>query len=194
MLDLDAILTAADAIAGKHGKPSQPLRETPMFPAETLYPCGIRADFPHRETRETGFAGGGGCACDLPLNFSTDDTPTPAPPDSGLNRAEAGKRTNAVSFVSQERENEYPCGIRGGFHGKRPCFPLFPAFPPDEMEARAERAAIMEFDGGLNRADAELAAVQMMGPPATFSREGSFELVVPLGCKTPALATMGVTK
>lgn len=53
MLDLDAILTAADTIAGKHGKPSKPLLETPVFPAETIYPCGIPADFTHRETRET---------------------------------------------------------------------------------------------------------------------------------------------
>ena len=141
MLDLDAILTTADTIARKHGKPSKPLRETPLFPAETLYPCGIQADFTHRETRETGFGGGGGCACDLPLNFSTDDTPTPAPPDSGLNRAEPGKSTNAVSFVSQERESEYPCGFAGGFLGKHPCFPLFPAFPSDTREAMVERAA-----------------------------------------------------
>lgn len=59
MLDLDAILTAADTIAGKHGKPSKTLLETPLFPTETLYPCGIPADFTHRETRETGFGGGG---------------------------------------------------------------------------------------------------------------------------------------
>lgn len=141
MLDLDAILTDAAPVAGKRWKPQKPLRETPLFPAETLYPCGIRADFTHRETRETGFEGGCGCACDLPLNFSTDDTPTPAPPDSGLNRAEPGKSTNAVSFVSQERESEYPCGFAGGFLGKHPCFPLFPAFPADTREAMVERAA-----------------------------------------------------
>ena len=192
MLDLDAILTAADTIAGKHGKPSKPLRETPLFPAETLYPCGIPPDFTHRETRETGFEGGGGCACDLPLNFSTDDTPTPAPPDSGLNRAEPGKRVNAVSFVSQERESEYPCGFAGDFLGKHPCFPLFPVFPADKLEAMVERAAIMEYDGGLTRAAAEAAAgmVYLTGSvdptPKRFSlsstQAGLFGLAVALGC------------
>ena len=192
MLDLDAILTAADTIAGKHGKPSKPLRETPMFPAETLYPCGIPGDFTHRETRETGFGGGGGCACDLHLNFSTDDTPTPAPPDSGLNRAEPGKRVNAVSFVSQERESEYPCGFAGDFLGKHPCFPLFPVFPADKLEAMVERAAIMEYDGGLTRAAAEAAAGMVyltcsIDPtPKRFSlsstQAGLFGLAVALGC------------
>ncbi|WP_018078534.1 hypothetical protein [Thiobacillus denitrificans] len=192
MLDLDAILTAADTIAGKHGKPSKPLRETPMFPAETLYPCGIPGDFTHRETRETGFGGGGGCACDLHLNFSTDDTPTPAPPASGINRAEPGKRVNAVSFVSQERESEYPCGFAGDFLGKHPCFPLFPVFPADKLEAMVERAAIMEYDGGLTRAAAEAAAGMVyltcsIDPtPKRFSlsstQAGLFGLAVALGC------------
>lgn len=202
MLDLDAILTAADTIAGKHGKhgkPSKPLRETPLFPAETLYPCGIPADFTLRETRETGFGGGGGCACDLPLNFSTDDTPTPAPPDSGLNRAEPGKSTNAVSLVSQERESEYPCGFAGGFLGKHPCFPLFPVFPADKLEAMVERAAIMEYDGGLTRAAAEAASgmgsidpIPKRYSPAT-TPAGNSHLAVAVGCEPPALTTGGVT-
>lgn len=158
MLDLDAILTAADTIVRKHVKHSKPLRETPLFPAETLYTCWIPSDFTPRETRETGFGGGGGCACDLPLNFSTDDTPTPAPPDSELKRAETRKGVNTVSFVSQERESKYLCGFEGVFFGKRPCFPLFPVFPGDKLEAMVERAAIMEYDGGLTRAAAESAA------------------------------------
>lgn len=203
MLDLDAIMTAADAITGKHGKPSKPLRETPLFPAETLYPCGIPSDFTHRETRETGFGGGGGCAGDLPLNFSTDDTPTPAPPDSGLNRAEPGKRVNAVSFVSQERESEYPCGFAGGFLGKHPCFPLFPVFPGDKLEAMVERAAIMEYDGGLTRAAADAASGMacVMGSidptPKRYSpsstQAGNAKPVVALGCEPLAKETMGVT-
>lgn len=203
MLDLDAILTAADTIAGKHGKPSKPLRETPLFPAVTLYPCGIPADFTHRETRETGFGGGGGCACDLPLNFSTDDTPTPAPPDSGLNRAEPGKSVNAVSFVSQERESEYPCGFAGGFLGKHPCFPLFPVFPADKLEAMVERAAIMEYDGGLTRAAAESAsgmacAMGSIDPtPKRYSPAstpaGNAMLAVALGCEPPVMTTRAVT-
>jgi len=203
MLDLDAILTAADTIAGKHGKPSKPLRETPLFPAETLYPCGIPADFTHRETRETGFGGGVGCACDLHLNFSTDDTPTPAPPDSGLNRAEPGKWVNAVSFVSQERESKYPCGFAGDFLGKHPCFPLFPVFPADKLEAMVERAAIMEYDGGLTRAAAESASgmacvidsidptlkrYSLASPPA-----GNPNLAVAPGCELLAKETRGVT-
>lgn len=199
MLDLDAILTAADTIAGKHGKPSKPLRETPLFPAETLYPCGIPTDFPPRETRETGFGGGGGCACDLHLNFSTDDTLTPAPPDSGLNRAEPGKRANAVSFVSQERESEYPCGFAGDFFGKHPCFPLFPVFPADKLEAMVERAAIMEYDGGLTRAAAESASgIGSIDPiPKRYSPAstpaGNPRLGISLGCEPAALTTGGVT-
>lgn len=203
MLDLDAILTAADTIAGKHGKPSKPLRETPMFPAETLYPYGIPPDFTRRETRETGFGGGGGCACDLPLNFSTDDTSTPAPPDSGLNRAEPGKRVNAVSFVSQERESEYSCGFAGDFIGKHPCFPLFPVFPADILEAMVERAAIMEYDGGLTRAAAESASGMacVMGSidptPKRYSPAstpaGDSDLVVSVGCEPLSKATFGVT-
>lgn len=200
MLDLDAILDAADTIVGKHGKPSKPLRETPLFPAETLYPCGIQGDFTPRETRETGFGGGVACVCDLHLNFSTDDTPTPTPPDSGLNRAEPGKRVNAVSFVSQERESEYPCGIPGDFIGKHPCFPLFPVFPCDKLEARIERAAIMEFDGGMSRADADVAAglvfpsPVLKGTPGAYFFGGPFEYVAVLGCGGRAYETLKVSQ
>lgn len=203
MLDLDAILTAADTIAGKHGKHSKPQRETPLFPAETLYPCGIPTDFTPRETRETGFGGGGGCACDLHLNFSTDDTLTPAPPDSGLNRAEPGKGVNAVSFVSQDRESEYPCGFAGGFLGKHPCFPLFPLFPGDKLDAMVERAAIMEYDGGLTRAAAESASgmactIDSIDPtPKRYSpastQAGNSDRVVSVGCDPFAKATRGLT-
>ncbi|MHB1245879.1 MAG: hypothetical protein ACYCZH_05515, partial [Sulfuriferula sp.] len=112
--------------------------------------------------------------------------------DSGLNRAEAGKRVNAVSLVSQERESEYPCGIPGGFLGKHPCFQLFPVFPGDKLEAMLERAAIMEYDGGLTRAVAEAASgiacvIGSIDPtPERYSpahsTEGLFKLAVALGC------------
>lgn len=39
---------------------------------------------------------------------------------------------------------------------------------PDQREAWEERAAIMEFDGGMTRADAEVAALRLVlgeGPP-----------------------------
>ncbi|MHB1246704.1 MAG: hypothetical protein ACYCZH_09685, partial [Sulfuriferula sp.] len=123
--------------------------------------------------------------------------------DSGLNRAEAGKRVNAVSLVSQERESEYPCGIPGGFLGKHPCFPLFPVFPGDRLEAMLERAAIMEYDGGLTRAAAESASgiacvICSINPtPQRYSPtrdpEGLFQLVVFLGCESWTYATWGLT-
>lgn len=143
--------------------------------------------------------GGGGCACDLPLKFFTDDTRTPAPPDSELKSAETRKRVNAVSFVSQERESEYPCGIQGGFLGKHPCFPLFPVFPGDRLEAMVERAAIMEYDGGLTRAASTTVCVMCSIDPihqrfsGASTQAGLFQLAVFLGCESWTYATWGLT-
>lgn len=76
-------------------------------------------------------------------------------------------------------------------------------FPADKLEAMVERAAIMEYDGGLTRAAAEDAAGMACGmgsidpTPKRYSPAstpaGNSHRVVSLGCEPLSKATFGVT-
>lgn len=160
MLDLDAIFVAADLIDGKQGNTQDPYGKQPCFPVKTAQPCGLQGGFLAWETRETVFEGGAGLAPEHHLNFAHDDSRSPLPPNLCSCRAEHATSHNTVSHVSHVRDSQYPCGFSGDFCGKHSRFPLFPVFPvvPDQAEAQQERAAIMEFDGGMSRAEAEAAA------------------------------------
>jgi len=162
MLDMKAIFAAADAINGKHGKQKTghfQARETGLFPVQTQHPCGLQGLFEAWETRETDLRGGGAGTWILHPAITKNSPLSPAPPDSGLERAEPESLNNTVSLVSQEREPLFQQGLAGGFCGKQPCFPLFPVFPVSHLDDYAiqERAAIMEYDGGLSREVAEAA-------------------------------------
>lgn len=156
MLDLDALLAAADDIGRETMDAPFPDGKHPMFPTQTQYPRGIPGDLGERETGETVFRGGWGVAQQKPT-----DTPSfPAPLKSGLPRPEPAQCTNPVSLVSHERESQCQCGPAGNFCGKQACFHPFPSFPVNHLdrEALEERAAIMEYDGGMTRTDAEAAS------------------------------------
>lgn len=61
----------------------------------------------------------------------------------------------------------------------------------DDIEAMEERAAIMEFDGGLSRAQAEAAAGLTMSdgiPGSSYSQKpgGNPRRAQPLGCRLAA--------
>lgn len=82
----------------------------------------------------------------------------------GFNREKPAGGTIPVSFVSCERDTQYLCGVQADQAGKHPCFLLFPLFPEDtevlpEFEDLIERAAILEYDGGLSREEAEARAL-----------------------------------
>ena len=156
MLDLDALLAAADDIGRENRDTPFPDGKHPMFPTQTQYPCGIPGDIGVLETGETVFRGGWGMA-----HEKHHDTPSfPAPLSSCLSRPELAQSLNPVSLVSRERESESQCGLAADFYGKQACFQPFPLYPVNHLdrEAMEERAAIMEYDGGLTRSEAEAAS------------------------------------
>lgn len=156
MLDLDALLAAADDIGQETPDTPFPDGKHPLFPTQTQYPCGIPGDFGVRETGETVFRGGWGMAQE-----KHHDTPSfPAPLSSCLSRPELAQSLIPVSLVSLERESKSQCGLAADFYGKQACFQPFPLYPVNHLdrEAMEERAAIMEYDGGLTRAEAEAAS------------------------------------
>ena len=200
MLDLANIFAAADLIDGKPSDTCFPTGKPPCFPVQTQQQSGMPEIFEARETQETNFRGGWGEALELHADFAKDEPLSPAPPEMSLARAEPDEPSSTVSLVSRESEIQYQPGLGGNFCGKQPCFPLFPVFPAitDDLEAREERAAIMEHDGGMTRAEAEAAAglgsCEIRGSFQGFPNEGNSRRVFRLGCNAATYATMRLTQ
>jgi hypothetical protein len=200
MLDLDEIFAAAGLIDGKQETACFPHGKQPCFPVQTQQQSGLPGIFEAWETRETGFRGGSGETLDLHTDFAKDEPLSPVPPDTSLKRGKPEKPNITVSLVSRERETQYQPGLAGDFCGKQPCFPLFPVFPAiaDDLEAREERAAIMEHDGDMTRAEAEAAAglgsCQMVRFFLELPNQGNPNRVEFLECNTQAHATTRLTQ
>lgn len=136
-----------------------------------------------------------------------DKTHPPRAPFGKEKESRPEKQGHPLSHLSLINESEYPCGLQPDFTGtsglSRPC-PACPAESLAELEAMVERAAIMEYDGGLTRAAAEAASGFACGmcsidpTPTRYSAAstpaGNPHHVVFPGCNSPALATVGVTK
>lgn len=134
------------------------------------------------------------------------ETHHPRAPFGERKESRPEKQGHPLSHLSLINESEYPCGLQQDFTGtsglSQPC-PACPAKNLAELEAMVERAAIMEYDGGLTRAAAEAASGMacVMGSidpiPKRYSpastHAGNAHLAVALGCEPPALATEGVT-
>ena len=199
-LDLNALLTAAAYLnrdtAVSHGTSKSPNGTSPLVPSQTQYPCGLRADFLPWDKRDTIFDGGARDEMQI-----AHETPRfPRAPLSQLETPQPEKGTNTLSHLSHKKESEYPCGFPGDFDGTSPRVPSCPACPitADDLEAREERAAIMEHDGGMTRAEAEAAAGlgsgEIRGSFQGFPNAGNPHRVSRLGCNAAAYATMRLTQ
>lgn len=176
MLDLDAILTPLLS----YGTAQTPERDKGSVPCKTQHPRGFDGDFASMGQRDRGFDGREGAKHD----FNAITTLTPAAPDECIESRQPEKAGQTLSHLSFKSESEYLCGFPADFNGTAPLVPSCPACPvaPDDLEARIERAAIMEYDGGLSRADAETAAgLVFKGTPATYSPAGNAHLDIPIG-------------
>lgn len=149
-------------LSRKQGNAAAPLRETPVFPAQSFYPCGFAGDFVPWATRETGFAVGGRVEHKNDQKFHPEYPCSPAPRIAEKSRGPENRGVS-VSLVSFVRESKYPCGFAGGSNGKRLCCRLFPVLP-------------------------------VYGSSPAKNTCGSEQRVQLLGCNSPALATLGVTK
>lgn len=134
------------------------------------------------------------------------ETHHPRAPFGKRKESRPEKQGNPLSLLSFINESEYPCGFPPDFTGtsgvSQPC-PACPAKNLAELEAMVERAAIMEYDGGLTRAAAESASgmacgmdsidpIQKRYSPAS-APAGNPHPVVALGCEPLAKATRAVT-
>jgi hypothetical protein len=183
-LDLNALLTAADDLNRdtpvSHGTRKTPNGTSPLVPSQTQYPCGLQADFLPWDKRDTVFDGGARDEMQI-----THETPQfPRAPFSQFETPQPGNGANTLSHLSHKKESEYPCGFPADFAGTNHRVPSCPACPitADDLEAREERAAIMEYDGGMTRVEAESAAGLGLGPPCTFPHAGTKRRGMPLAC------------
>lgn len=178
MLDLDAILNPLLS----HGTAQTPKRDRGAVPCETQHPRGFDGDFVAMGQRDRHFDGGEG----EKHNCDGINTLTPAAPDECIESRQPEKAGHTLSHLSFKSESEYLCGFPADFNGTAPPVPGCPVCPvtPDDLEARIERAAIMEYDGGLSRADAETAAgldCWLKGTPTTFPLAGTKRRGIGLG-------------
>ncbi len=159
LLDNRVILDAADLIEQETRYSPSSHKKHGCFLQGIQQPCGLAGDFSTQETEETIFHRGVGCGSGAHTNLHTDNTPTPAPPESSFNRAAPQTPSSAVSCVSCESNTQCQQGLAGCFHKKQACFPLFPVLLVSHLDDYAiqERAAILEYDGGMTRAEAEAA-------------------------------------
>ncbi|HUX30526.1 MAG TPA: hypothetical protein VMV78_07845 [Thiobacillus sp.] len=198
MLDLDQLLCdAKNTDTLSHGTSFHPTGQAAL---SRTNPASMRVSGQFLSLGQTGHGFSGGAS---DAHFPPVETHHPRAPLGERKESRPEKQGHPLSHLSLINESEYPCGLQQDFTGtsglSRPC----PACPADKLEAMVERAAIMEYDGGLTRAAAEVAAGMacVMGsvdpiPKRYFpamSREGSLEYAVALGCEPLAKATRGVT-
>ena len=195
-LDLNALLTAADDLnrdtAVSHGTRKTPNGTSPRVPSQIQYPCGLQADFLAWDKRDTVFDGGARDEMQI-----THEIPQfPRAPFSQFETPQPEKGTNTLSHLSHKKESEYPCGFAADFDGTRGLVPSCPTCPitADDLEAREERAAIMEYDGGIPRAEAEAAAGLGSRYSADVPHAGTKRRDSSLGCNTATYATMRLTQ
>lgn len=184
MLDLDRLLIDAENLnTVSHGTSLPPQWDKGRVPCETQQPCGLAARFRCVGQVGQGFSIG---ACREHLN-SCETYPLPRAPfaEEKNSRPEKGKNPcPACPTYFFLKNSECLCGFPSDFDGTRAlsrACPACPALSPADLEARIERAAIMEYDGGLTRAAAEMAAGLVRGSFPAFPLAGPFELVVFLG-------------
>jgi hypothetical protein len=149
MLDLDAILTPILS----HGTAQTNKRDRGPVPCYIKHSCGFSGGFVATGQRDRHFDGGAVANHD----FDVINTLTPAAPDECIESRKVEKLGHTLSHLSLTRESEYLCGFQAVFCGTAPLVPSCPACPitTSDLESRIERAAIMEYDGGLSRSDAE---------------------------------------
>lgn len=153
MLDLDQLLCdAKNTDTLSHGTSNSPSWTSHL---SRTNPASMRVSGQFLPLGQTGH-GFSGVASDAHL-FPV-ETHHPRAPFGKRKESRPEKQGYPLSHLSLINESEYPCGLQPDFTGtsglSRPC----PACPADKLEAMAERAAIMEYDGGLTRAAAEAAA------------------------------------
>ncbi len=93
-------------------------------------------------------------------NLPGTQTQSPPPLNQELNSAASQTPSITVSLVSFMSANPSQQGLALDFQGKHDCFQVYPVLPatlPDDY-AQQERAAILEYDGGRTREEAEAAA------------------------------------
>lgn len=192
MLNLDQLLVDAGSRNLVPRDKLSPQWDKPLVPAPTQHPCGLAGSFEGSGQTGQGFLSGG---VDAHSNLH-EIHPAPRAPFGKENKSRPEKQKHPLSHLSLIHESEYPCGVPPDFCGtsalSQPC-PACPVLPPGELEARIERAAIMEYDGGLSRASAEAAAGMVHGSFPAFSPARSSGREFSLGCNPPALSTNSVT-
>lgn len=152
MLDLDAILNPSLSSWTAH----PPQLDRGSVQCETMHPCGFAGDFVSTGQVDRNFDVGAGAKHD----FEVITTLTPATPDECIEARQPEKAGQTLSNLSFKSEGEYLCGFPAYFRWTAPLVQGCPACPVAlaDLESRIERAAIMEFDGGMIRAEAEASA------------------------------------
>lgn len=194
MLDLDQLLCdAKNTDTLSHGTSFHPTGQPPL---SRTNPASMRVS---GQFLPLGQAGHGflGVASDAHL-FPV-ETHHPRAPFGKRKESRPEKQGYPLSHLSLINESEYPRGLQPDFTGtsglSRPC----PTCPADKMEAMVERAAIMEYDGGLTRAAAESASGMacVMPTPKRFSvtssPAGDSVLAVAVGSEPFTKTTPAVT-
>lgn len=200
-LDLNALLTAADTIGAVSYKTSKTAensqQDKPRVLSQTQYPCGLAGCFEGTRQARHAFCMGGR----VYMQMTWQKVHIPRAPLSQLETQQPGKPTNTLSCLSCKEESEYPCGFAADFGKTSPvsCACLVCLVDQaDDLEAREERAAIMEHDGGMTRAEAEAAAglgsCQMRRYFLGFPTAGNPHRDSRLGCNTAAYATSRLTQ
>jgi hypothetical protein len=200
-LDLNALLTAADGIGAVSYKTSKTRQNSqqdkPRVLSQTQYPCGLARCFEGTRQARHAFCMGGR----VYMQMTWKKSPIPRAPFSQLETPPPEKGGNTLSCLSCQEESEYPCGFAADFGKTSPvsCACLVCLVDQaDDLEAREERAAIMEHDGGMTRAEAEAAAglgsCAVSGSFLASCHAGNPHLDSRLGCNAAAYATMRLTQ
>lgn len=201
MLDLDQLLRdPKNAATLSHGTSNPPSGTSPLSRTNQ---ASMRVSGHFLASGQTGhdFSVGASDAHLFPV-----ETHHPRAPFGKRKESRPEKQGHPLSHLSLINESEYPCGLQPDFTGtsglSQPC-PACPAERLAELEAMVERAAIMEYDGGLTRAAAEVASgmvYRMDGIDPTPKRYSSASAhagnsgpVVALGSGPFARATAGIT-
>ena len=184
-LDLNALLTAADGIGAVSYKTSKTRQNSqqdkPRVLSQTKYPCGLAGCFEGTRQARQAFCMGGRVYMQMTWNESH----IPRSPLIQFETPQPEKGGNTLSCLSCKEESEYPCGFAAYF-GKTStvscaCLACL-VDQADDLEAREERAAIMEYDGGMTRTEAESAAGLGLGPPCSLPNAGNAHRDMPLAC------------
>jgi hypothetical protein len=197
MLDLDQLLCDSKSLdALSHGTSNSPSGTRGL---SRNNPASMRVS---GQFLSLGQAGHGFLVGASDAHLFPDETRHPRAPFGKRKESRPEKQGHPLSHLSLINESEYPCGLQPDFTGtsglSQPC-PACPAESLAELEAMVERAAIMEYDGGLTRGAAEAASGMacVMGSidpiPTRYSaastRAGNPHPGVSLGCERAAYAT-----